>query len=195
MRFPGSRKILISLVNERSGLLYGRVAEHFGRDSDDILVVMGESLKFNPTLDARLIERELARDPDRTGTEYFCRWRDDLTTFLDRQIVEAAINPNVAVRPPQPGIAYVAFCDPSGGRGDAFTAAIAHGEVDRIVLDCLNERRAPFNPSPTAREIAETLRSYNIVEIGGDRYAAEWVVENFAKEGIAYRTSERDTSS
>jgi hypothetical protein len=73
MRFPGSMKVLISSVNKRSGLLYDRVAEFFGRDDDDVLVVMGESLQFNETLDARVIERELARDYERASAEYLSR--------------------------------------------------------------------------------------------------------------------------
>src|SRR5205085_7772479 len=35
---------------------------------------------------------------------------------------------------------------------------------------------------------------YGINEITGDRYAAQWVVEAFAKEGIRYVASERDKS-
>jgi hypothetical protein len=195
MRFPGSMKILISSVNKRSGLLYDRFAEHFGKSDDDCLVVMGTSLDFNPTLDAGIIERELARDPDRAAAEYNSQWRDDLTSFLDRQLVEAAIDAGVYVRPPQRAIPYVAAADPSGGRGDAFAAAICHAENDVIILDCVYERRAPFDPTPTVHEIAELLRQYNVAEITGDRYAAAWVSEAFAKEGIRYQASDRDKSA
>jgi hypothetical protein len=195
MRFPGSIKILISSVNKRGGLLYDRFAEHFGRDSDDTLVVMGESLKFNPTLDPTIIERELLRDPDRAAAEYLCRWRDDLSSFLDRQLVEAAITRGLTARPPREGVFYQAFADPSGGRGDAFTAAIAHEENNGlVVLDALYERRAPFTPTAVVAEIARLLNSYNIRQVTGDHYAADWVVDGFAKELITYVQSERDKS-
>jgi hypothetical protein len=195
MRFPGSMKILISSVNKRGGLLYDRYAEHFGRDGDDVLVVMGESLKFNPTLDQTLIDRELLRDPERAAAEYLCQWRDDLSTFLDRQLVMAAIERGVTARPPKPGVYYDAFADPSGGRGDAFTAAIAHEEDDGlVVLDALYERRAPFVPTEVVAEIAALLRSYGISAVTGDHYAADWVTDGFGGEWITYVQSERDKS-
>ncbi len=90
---------------------------------------------------------------------------------------------------------YIAFADPSGGRGDSFTAAIAHLEGDRAILDCLYERRAPFDPSTVVGEIGVLLKSYRISEVTGDRYAAEWVVSAFQKEAIRYRQSERDRSA
>jgi hypothetical protein len=195
MRFPGSLKILISSVHRRSGLLYDRVAQHYGKDGDDVLVVMGESLQFNETLDRAEIERQLAADYERAAAEYLSKWRDDLTNFLDRALIEAATDPGVVVRPPQPGVRYIAFTDPSGGRGDSFACAIAHVEGNAIVLDALYERRAPFDPTTVVADIAALLRSYGLSEVTGDRYAAEWVVSGFAREGITYRASERDKSS
>jgi hypothetical protein len=194
MRFPGSLKILISSVNKRSGLLYDRVTEYFGKDSDDVLVVMGESLQFNPSLDAALIERELQRDPERAGAEYLSRWRDDLSNFLDRQLVEAAVDPGVVVRPPQRGLKYFAFADPSGGRGDSFAVGIAHSDNDTIILDALYEARSPFTPSEIVAEIAALLSSYGIQRATGDAYGAGWVEDAFKRVGITYEKSKRDRS-
>ena len=193
-RFAGSLKIMISSANKRSGLLYDRFAEFFGKNDPDVLVVKGTSLEFNPTLDKAIIDRELRRDLERASAEYLSEWRDDLTTFLDRALVEAALDRGVTVRPPQLAFRYTSFCDPSGGRGDSFTAGIAHAEGNLLILDALYERRAPFDPSTVVAEIAALLRSYGITEISGDKYAAQWVVEAFAKEGIRYIQSERDKS-
>jgi len=63
-----------------------------------------------------------------------------LIGFLGRELIEAAVDKGVAVRPPQPDTEYCAFADPSGGVGDAFTAAVAHRNADgSCVLDCLHE--------------------------------------------------------
>lgn len=43
--------------------------------------------------------------------------------------------------------------------------------------------------------MAATLKSYGLHETTGDRYAAEWVVDAFAKCGIKYKHSERDRSA
>jgi len=71
--------------------------------------VLGTALQFNPTLDEAEIERQVLLDPEKAGAEYLSRWRDDLTNFLDRQLVEAAIAKGTVTRPPQHGISYVAF--------------------------------------------------------------------------------------
>jgi hypothetical protein len=192
---PGALLVGITTSYRRSGLAFEKWHKHFGQPDDDVLVVYGPSTAFNPTLPRSVIDAALARDPEAAAAEWLSEWRSDLSDFLDRALVAAAVDAGIVVRPPQPGIAYVAFADPSGGRGDAFTAAIAHTESNAAVLDALYERRAPFDPSVVVAEIAELLRSYGVADIVGDKYAAQWVVEGFAKEGIAYRQSERDRSA
>ena len=102
----------------------------------------------------------------------------------------------MTVRPPVAGTMYHAFADPSGGIHDCFTLGIAHREKDgTAVLDMLYERRAPFNPSEVTEEIAKVLGSYKLSKVTGDKYAAAWVIEAFAKLHIKYTQSERDRSA
>jgi hypothetical protein len=187
MRFPGSLKIIISSVHRRAGLLHDRYAKHFGKDDDDVLVVLGTALQFNPTLDAAEIDRQLALDPEKAAAEYMSQWRDDLSSFLDRQLVEAAIDRGIVARPPQHSLSYVAFADPSGGRGDSFTAAVGHRDGTVLVVDALYERRAPFDSDATIDEVAGLLRSYGVNSVRGDDYAADLTVAAFRRRGIAYR--------
>jgi hypothetical protein len=72
--------------------------------------------------------------------------------------------------------------------------AIAHDEDERVVVDNVFERKAPFDPSTVVAEIGELLLTYSCSEVVGDKYAAEWVIEAFAKVGITYNQSERDRS-
>jgi hypothetical protein len=73
---------------------------------------------------------------------------------------------------------------------------IAHRDKDgSIVLDLLYERHAPFNPSEVVAEIAALLKSYGCSHVVGDKYAAKWVIEAFAKVGITYRHSDADRSA
>lgn len=196
-RMPGSMLIIISTAHKRTGLLYQRWKECFGRDDADALVVRGSTLQFNPSFDAEVIEKDLARDPQLYGAEYNSEWRDDLSTFLERALVEAAVEKGMTVRPPQERFTYEAFADPSGGVGDSFTLGIAHRDPDddAAVLDCSFERRAPFNPSEVVAEIKDLLLSYRLAECTGDKYAASWVIEAFARVGITYHHSHRDRSA
>ena len=187
MRFPGSLKIIISSVHRRAGLLYDKFAKHFGKDDDDVLVVLGTSLQFNPTLDAAEIDRQLQLDPEKAGAEYLSLWRDDLTNFLDRQLVEAAIERGSVVRPPMPGVAYSAFADPSGGRGDSFTAAVGHVEGNVLVVDALFERRAPFDSDATIAEVAGLVRGYGVSTVHGDDYGADLTVSAFRRHRVTYK--------
>jgi hypothetical protein len=194
-RMSGSMSILISTAHKRSGLLYQKWRDHYGRDDDDVLVVRGTTLQFNPTFNAKTIERQLASDPQLYSAEYLSEWRDDLSSFISRDLLEAAVDRGVTVRPPQPRIFYKSFCDPSGGSGDSFTCAVTHAEGDAAVLDCLVEIHAPFNPDDATLRIAATLKSYKISSTVADRYAAQWVVAAFDRNGIKLEHSERDRSA
>ena len=109
---------------------------------------------------------------------------------------EAAVDIDVTVRTPVNAFKYFAFADPSGGVGDSFTLGIAHADkqAGTVVLDCLVEKRAPFNPQVATEELAAILRSYRLSTCTGDKYAAGWVIGEFAKHGISYRHSYRDRS-
>jgi hypothetical protein len=147
-------------------------------------------------LDRKLIDAELARDPTKGRAEWLAEWRDDISTFIDRAMLEAAVDAGVEVRPREQGIRYVAFADPSGGAGDAFTLAIAHCTKDKVaVLDCLVEHPAPFNPVPVTESLVQTLAQYGLNECNGDHYAAGWVVGSFAARGVSYYNCPRDRSA
>jgi hypothetical protein len=191
---PDAILVIITTAYRRSGLAYSKYATSFGQNDDDVLVIYGPSTAFNPLLPQSIIDAALIRDPDAGAAEWLSQFRADISDFIDRELIEASIDRDVIARPPQTGFYYKAFCDPSGGRGDAFTAAIAHEDKNQVILDAIYERRAPFDPSSVVADIARLLKSYNLHEITGDRYAAGWVVDGFGKELIDYIQSERDKS-
>jgi hypothetical protein len=56
------------------------------------LLKKGTTLQFNPSLDEDIIERALTEDPERYGAEYLSKWRDDLSTRLSRDLLDAAVD-------------------------------------------------------------------------------------------------------
>ena len=187
---PGAMLVGITSVYRKAGLAYDKWRKHYGQDDPDILVVKGPSTAFNPTLPQSIIDAALERDLEAASAEWLSEWRSDISGFLDRELIEACVEFNTRVRQPQQRFKYVAFSDPSGGRGDSFTSAIAHAEEQNVaVLDAIYERRAPFDPQGVVAEIAEFLRSYRVTETTGDKYAAEWVVTAFRRERITYKSS------
>ena len=67
------------------------------------------------------------------------------------------------------------------------TLAIAHSEGDRGVLDLVAEWAAPFSPESVVIDIAAICRRYNVNEVVGDRYAAEWPRERFRAHRVDYQ--------
>lgn len=191
---PGAMIIGISSPYRKSGLLYRKFKESYGKDGD-ILVIRAPTRALNPTIDAEVVEQALAEDPAAARAEWLAEFRDDVGGWAEAALIEAAVDPGVTVRPPVPGIVYRAFSDPSGGARDSFSLAIAHTEKNAQVLDCLIEIKAPFNPTSATEQIAATLKSYGLGKTVGDKYAAAWVIDAFRKCGIRYEHSERDRSS
>ena len=123
----------ISTGYRRVGLLYQKHRDNFGQDNADTLVVQGGTLQFNGTVDAADMQAQIDADPVAAVSEWHGGFRDDLSTFLADDLIDAAIEPGRPLElPPQDGIAYFAFVDAASGacdRADAYTVAIGHHET------------------------------------------------------------------
>jgi len=194
---PSAMLVGISSPYRKAGLLYEKWKQHFGRDSDDVLVIQASSRQLNPTLDASLIERALEDDPAAARSEWQGQWRDDLASYVDIELIENAVDFGVKVRPPREGVSYCGFVDAASGVGqDSFAVGIAHKEESgAVVLDLAHEIRPPFNPQAAIAETSVLMKSYGVEACTGDKYAAGFVLEGFAQHGIAYSYSERDRSA
>lgn len=192
---PGAMLIGISSPYRRSGLLFERWVNFYGKDDDDVLVVRGASRLFNPTLPQTLIDRALKRDPEAAGAEWLAEWRADIADFVSRDVVEAVVVHGVFERAPQYGRVYCAFTDPSGGSSDSMTLAVAHLDAAGVAqLDALREVRPPFSPEAVVADFAALLRLYGVSRVCGDRYAGEWPRERFAVHGVRYETADKPKS-
>ena len=187
--------IIASSPYAKKGLLYDAWKRFFGKPNSRNLVWQAPTKVMNPTIPDAFLAEEYEADPVSAASEYGAQFRNDVSGWAELALIEAAVDAGVSVRPPRQGTRYRSGCDPSGGARDSFTLAIAHDEDSVAVLDCLVEIKAPFNPTSATEQMAETLKSYGLTETVGDKYAAEWVVDAFAKCGIRYRHSERDRSA
>jgi hypothetical protein len=191
---PGSIVIGISSPYRKAGLLWKKFKKHYGQDGD-VLIIKAPTRLLNPTIPQEVVDEAIAEDPAAARAEWMAEFRDDVDGWITAELIESATDRNVTVRSPVPGVSYFGFSDPSGGARDSFTTAIAHNENGTAVLDALLEIKAPFNPTSATRRVSELLRSYGLRKTVGDKYAAAWPVDAFAKEGITYEHSERDRSA
>ena len=192
---PGSLLIGLSSPYAKKGLLYEKYRDHFGRDDSKVLIWQGETATMNPQVDKEEIEAAYLDDPISAAAEFGAQFRDDLQTYIVPEAIEACVERGIYERSPVPGVTYFSFIDPAGGSGqDAMTLAICHNEGDIVVLDCLRERKPQFNPLDVAAEFIETLKSYHVNVVHGDRFAGEWCRQPFRDQDIFYKLADRAKS-
>jgi hypothetical protein len=183
----GGPLIVISSPYARRGAVFDTWARHYGDNGDPlILVAQGASRDFNPSLQQKVVDRAIERDPAAASAEYLGQFRSDLEAFVKIEAVEACVERGTFERAPVSGVKYFGFVDPSGGSADSMTMAIAHRHGDRAVLDAIREVKPPFSPESTVADFATLLKTYRVERVNGDRYAGEWPREVFRHHGIEY---------
>jgi hypothetical protein len=183
---PGSMLLCASSPYARRGALFDAWRRHYGKDGDPVLCWRASTREMNPRVPQSVIDEATDRDPANAASEYGAEFRSDIEALLTREAVEACVSCDVRERAPMSSARYFGFIDPSGGSADSMTLAVGHREGDVVIVDALRERKPPFSPEDVAAEFCETLKSYRISRITGDRFAGEWPRERFREHGIVY---------
>jgi hypothetical protein len=178
----------ISSPYRRVGLMHAKHKQYFGVASDDTLVVQGSTLTFNQTLDPEAFAAQQQADPTAARSEWLGEFRDDLSGFLDDELIDSAVDRARPLElPPRAGVYYRAYVDPGGGAvGDAYALAVAHRENGRFVVDAVRGRAGPFDPAELTKEYAALCKQYHVGSVTGDFYAAEWVTAAWRRESMTY---------
>jgi len=192
--FADTRLVKISTPYLKDGLLHEDFKRAFGQDDPDLLVWRAPTLLMNPSIRAERLERERRLDPVRFAREYEADFAEYLEAFLAAAWVDTAVVPGRHALPPRAGSWYAAAVDPMGGGQDAFTLSIVHLEAAgpdvRIVQDLAtgwsSKRTATVDLEGVVRECAALARQYGCEAVMGDSYAKQWVIQAFAREGVAY---------
>jgi len=118
--------------------------------------------------------------------EFGGQFRDDISNFIDRALVERLCIPGRLELLPKPGIQYSAFVDMSGGVTDSAVMAVGHPEGRKVIVDRVYRYKPRFNPHDVIRDMAEEVKRYGVRRVTGDQYAAEFTAQAFASCGIGY---------
>ncbi|GEK72947.1 MULTISPECIES: hypothetical protein [Halomonas] len=177
----GGLLIGISSPYAKKGLLHQKWRKHYGQNSD-ILVIQGATTQFNPTIDRRVIDDAIEEDPEGAKSEWLGQFRDDISGFIQREVVERAMRTDPLEYGHVKGVKYFGFADPAGGGKDEFTMAIGHVEDETTVIDVVRGQRG--TPAQIVAEYAELFKAYGVRKIVSDRFAGTWPADEFKKHGI-----------
>ena len=184
---PGSLLLCISSPYARRGELWNAYRSHFGRETDGVFIWKAATRAMNPTVPEREIQAALERDRSAAEAEFLAEFRRDVESYVALESVQDCVVAGRRELLASGNFKYVAFTDPSGGSQDSMTAAIAHREREKVVLDVVREVKPPFSPESVVREFSALLKRYRISVVFGDRYGGVWPQEQFARHGIRYR--------
>jgi hypothetical protein len=193
----GGRLLGLSSPHSRRGHLYAMHREHFGRDSDVLVIQAGGPL-LNPTLNQEALDRQRAEDPLAARSEQDAQFREEFSQWLADENIDGAVIAGRVELPYARSRGYVSFCDVSGGVSDASVLAIAHKEpgtrAENLVLDRLIVAPAPHEPTEVVSRFCAVLQQFNLRDVTGDRFGARWVTDAFKQYGIRYNHAELDKS-
>lgn len=191
--------IAISSKYSRKGWAYGQWLRQHGCNQGvspsfvqtwTTLVWDSPSKVMNPTLPQSEIDAAYQEDPQAARSEFGGEWRDDVSEFVPRSLVESLVIKGRKELLPRNSLSYFGFSDVSGGRSDAAALAIAHREERKVILDFLRVWPAPHNPHEVIGEQADELKRFGLRKVTGDNFAAEFVAAAFRACGIAYTKSD-----
>ena len=191
---PGALLVCVSTPYAKRGELWRAYSTHFGKNGADELVIRASSRTLNPSIPTAVIDRAYADDPASASAEFGAEFRTDISGFVSREAAEACVMPDRHELPPVSAVRYHAFCDPSGGASDSMTLAIGHKDGGRVVVDCIREQTAPFDPDSTVAAFAQTLRTYHLHTVVGDKYAGAWPHSRFRAFGITCQPVDKTKS-
>ena len=180
--------IAISSPYAKRGELYRHSQRYWGSDDPDILFARAPTRVMNPLVSERVIQAAKDRDLASAMAEYEAEFRNDIESYIDVEFLARLTRSEPPELPPFSGTRYLAFVDPTGGGADGFSLCIGHTENGLVVIDLLTERTYTA-PAAVVQEYAMILKRYQIREVTGDRYAGQWVSQEFEKHFIDYKFS------
>jgi len=191
----GGRLIGISSPYAQRGILYEQYRKHYGQDASTTLVWQADSRTMNPGLSAELIAEAFAEDPDAARAEWAGLFRADLSDLFTPESLAACTAQGRTELPPSWTAKHVGGLDAAGGGGqDSLGFALCHRQGGRVVVDVVREYRPPFDPLQVVADVATLAKAYGCRSLVADKWGGGFVVEAFAREGVAVEHSDLTTS-
>ncbi|HJR01773.1 MAG TPA: hypothetical protein VKA83_09085 [Methylomirabilota bacterium] len=197
---PRLVKISTPALGGRVGVMFADYDRYFGVEQPDVLVWHAPTTLMNPAVTEADLAEDRRKNPLSARREYDAEFIASAEgAFLELLRVEACTRPSTAALAPDSQWRYVAFADPSGGGADEFALAIGHTEDGvRVRIDYVAGRvREPgekLELTQVVADYAEVIKRYRCGTVKGDKFAGDWVAQEFRKHGIAYDPADKHKS-
>jgi len=179
----GAKIMMVSSFYLTSGFFYDEWKAGFGQVHPDMIVFRAPTRLMNPSAetDEHLATMKRLMNPARFRRDFLCEPSERVTGFLDPELVDAAVDRGVLVRPPMAGVSYICGVDvagaASGPRADSFALSIIHEDDDgNAVQDVSAEWNKKGDSEKNSYKIMDQMaalaKSYGCTLMYGDNYAA-----------------------
>lgn len=196
LQFPFRKIVGISTPWNKAGLLYrffsagteGAKLPSGKKEYQGVLVIHSTTAGMaNPIVTRPDLEQDFNRDEANFARESLAQFQDSISGFIPTILVEKATDYGVAVRPPQPGLTYVAAIDPAFRR-DAFALTIVHNQEGTVFHDYsqrwIGTQAEPLSPALILDEMIPILKAYGLMMVYSDQYHLESLQQLFLERAI-----------
>jgi hypothetical protein len=191
---PNAMLLIGSSPYSKVGVVWDSFKRHYGVAGDPVLVWKAPTRQMNPSVRQSIVDNAMARDPAVAQAEWMAEFRQDIASFIDREVVEACVDQGRRENAASYHFRYKGFVDMSGGSIDSATMAVAHNENGLTIIDVVREIPSPHDPESACDEFCRIMRDYGIKEVVGDRYSGAWASQAFEKRRLRYKASEQPKS-
>lgn len=178
------------------GPVYEMVQQHFGKPSEDIVVVRAPGPAMNPVYWTPKMCADLARsNPTAHRTDVLGEFSDPEEALFSSLEVEAATRREPLELPREDGMHYSAAMDPAT-RGNAWTLVVVKGRglggasglqpTYEVVLSrqWVGSKASPLRPDVVLGEIAELCAKYDIDTVISDQHAIDALQDLAQNHGL-----------
>ena len=144
--------------------------------------------EMNPTVPHKVFQKARQLDEPKFRREYLAEFSENVTSWVDPEILQSSVQQNRTKLPPLPDTPYFAAIDP-GFTHDDFALAIAHRSPQGvIVLDRAvrwrGTKRQPVAFEDVCRQVKEQLDEFQLNFVISDQCYAQAVKQKLLELGI-----------
>jgi len=153
------RMIITTTPAARSGIVYELYDRASQGELEDYHVTRADSRSLNPKVSERTINRAMNRDALSARVEYYAEFADPVSSYLDSETINRAVERRRRAEKGDPGQVYVMAIDPAT-MADRYAFVICHREEGRIIHDYSHIMTPPVDPNAAEELLFHLVKQF-----------------------------------